>query len=71
MLAACGSSGTTDGDDAAGDGGSADGGDAASAACEVGETDGDLVFYNWSDYIDPELITQFEEEAGVSVSFQA
>ncbi|MBW3659176.1 MAG: spermidine/putrescine ABC transporter substrate-binding protein [Actinobacteria bacterium] len=41
---------------------------AATAECEEGETDGDLVFYNWSDYIDPELITQFEEEHGVSVT---
>ena len=46
-----------------------DGGDAASAAdCEVGETDGDLNFYNWSEYMDPELVTAFEEEYGVSVT---
>ncbi len=54
---------TDDSEDAADD---EDGG--GSAACAAGETDGDLVFYNWSDYIDPELITQFEEEAGVSVT---
>ena len=41
---------------------------AAGVECEAGETDGDLVFYNWSDYIDPELITQFEEEFDVSVT---
>ena len=49
-----------------GDGGG--GGGEAAADCEPGQTDGDLVFYNWSEYIDPELITQFEEEAGVSVT---
>ena len=37
------------------------------AACEPGETDGDLNLYNWSEYIDPELITAFEEEHGVDV----
>jgi spermidine/putrescine-binding protein len=54
-------------DDGDGDG-NGDGDAVAAAECEAGETDGDLVFYNWSDYIDPELITQFEEEAGVSVT---
>ncbi|KAA0233554.1 MAG: Spermidine/putrescine-binding periplasmic protein [Acidimicrobiales bacterium] len=46
-----------------------DGGEgAAAAACEPGGTDGDLVLYNWSEYIDPELITQFEQQYGVSVT---
>lgn len=49
-------------------GGNEDAEGGETAACEPGQTDGDLVFYNWSDYIDPELITQFEEEAGVSVT---
>lgn len=40
----------------------------ASSGCEPGETDGDLALYNWSDYMDPELISKFEEEHGVSVS---
>jgi spermidine/putrescine transport system substrate-binding protein len=56
-LSACGG-----GDGAGGDG------DAAAAACEVGETDGDLAFYNWSDYMDPALIDAFEEEYGVTVT---
>ncbi len=44
------------------------GDDAVSAAdCEVGGTDGDLNFYNWSEYIDPELITAFEEQYDVDV----
>ena len=38
------------------------------AACGAGQTDGDLALYNWTEYIDPELITQFEEEFGVSVT---
>jgi spermidine/putrescine-binding protein len=37
-------------------------------ACQPGETDGDLVFYNWSDYIDPDLVTAFEDEFGVTVT---
>lgn len=44
------------------------GGDSTAAAdCEAGVADGDLNFYNWSEYIDPELITAFEEEYGVDV----
>jgi spermidine/putrescine-binding protein len=42
-------------------------GDDDMAVCEVGETDGDLNFYNWSEYIDPDLVTAFEEEFGVDV----
>ena len=45
-----------------------DGGDTAAAACEAGGTDGDLNFYNWSEYIDPDLVTAFEDEYGVSVT---
>jgi len=36
-------------------------------ACELDQVDGDLNFYNWSEYIDPELITAFEEEYEVDV----
>ena len=54
VVAACGG-----GDDAA------DGGD---VTCEAGVTDADtLNFYNWSEYIDPDLIAAFEEESGVDV----
>jgi spermidine/putrescine transport system substrate-binding protein len=46
-----------------------DGGDVAAAGdCELGETDGDLNLYNWADYMDPELLAQFEEEFGVEVT---
>ncbi len=37
--------------------------------CEPGETDGDLTFYNWADYMDSELLAAFEEETGVSVNY--
>ncbi|MDG1366491.1 MAG: spermidine/putrescine ABC transporter substrate-binding protein [Acidimicrobiales bacterium] len=37
-------------------------------ACAVGETDGDLNLYNWSEYMDPDLQTAFEEEFGVSIN---
>ncbi|MEX1162071.1 MAG: spermidine/putrescine ABC transporter substrate-binding protein [Nitriliruptor sp.] len=36
--------------------------------CEEGETDGDLLFYNWSDYMDPDLLTAFGEEFGVTAT---
>jgi spermidine/putrescine transport system substrate-binding protein len=45
-----------------------DEGEEAAAECEAEQTDGDLALYNWSDYLDPEIIDQFEEEYGVSVS---
>ncbi len=47
----------------------ASGDDAVASAsdCAAGEVDGDLNFYNWSEYIDPDLITAFEEEYGVDV----
>jgi spermidine/putrescine transport system substrate-binding protein len=35
--------------------------------CELGEIDGDLSFYNWAEYIDPELIDAFEKKYGVNV----
>jgi len=57
------------GDDAGDDAGDEPAGDVAdSAACAVDEVDGDLAFYNWAEYIDPELLTAFEEQYGVSVT---
>lgn len=55
IAAACGGS-----DDDAASGGPAD--------CEVGQTDGNLAIFNWSEYMDPDLKTAFEEEFGVSVT---
>ena len=39
------------------------------AACAPGETDGDLAFYNWAEYIDDELLTAFEAETGINVDY--
>lgn len=67
VVAACG------GDDGGGgtgdtstDGTEAPGG-ATGAGCALDQVDGDLNFYNWSEYMDPELITAFEELHGVDI----
>jgi spermidine/putrescine-binding protein len=39
----------------------------ADHGCEVAETDGELVLFNWTEYIDPELIDKFRDEFGVDV----
>ncbi len=57
MLAACGGGGGAGGDTTT----------AADTTCELDQTDGNLNLYNWSDYIDPELVTAFEEQYGVEV----
>lgn len=51
---------------------SAQGSEAPSArsddhGCEVAETDGELVLFNWTEYIDPELIDKFRDEFAVDV----
>jgi len=38
-----------------------------SAACVAGQTDGDLLLYNWNDYMDADIIADFEAEYGVRV----
>ncbi len=43
-------------------------GDDAGASCEVGQVDGDLALYNWSDYVDPEDLDRFAEEFGIKVT---
>ncbi len=43
------------------------GGDPTIIDCAPGATDGNLNFYNWSEYMDPDLITAFEAEYGVDV----
>jgi len=48
-------------------GGAADDGPDAAVDCALDEVDGDLNFYNWSEYMDPDLITAFEEEYEVDV----
>ena len=51
-------------------------GDSAGAAAASSERCGDpsrlsdsVSFYNWTDYIDPEILTMFEEECGVRVVY--
>ena len=39
----------------------------AAADCTVGSVNGDLNLYNWAEYIDPDLVSEFEETYGVSV----
>ncbi|MDQ3782770.1 MAG: spermidine/putrescine ABC transporter substrate-binding protein, partial [Actinomycetota bacterium] len=59
VVAGCG---LGDGDTAA------DGGESPGADCEPDQVDGDLNLYNWSEYIDPELISGFEAQSGVGVT---
>jgi spermidine/putrescine-binding protein len=67
VLAACGEddTGGGTGDTAVEGTESPDG--ATGANCELDQVDGDLNFYNWSEYMDPELVTAFEEEYAVDV----
>ena len=41
---------------------------AAFKQCKAGEVDGDLAFFNWAEYMDPELIAAFQEAHGVTVT---
>ena len=44
------------------------GSDGASATdCTPGAVDGDLNFYNWTEYVDPDLITVFGGEFEVDI----
>jgi spermidine/putrescine-binding protein len=40
----------------------------AAAECEVGQVDGDLDLHNWSEYIEPQLVDDFEAQYGVTVN---
>jgi spermidine/putrescine transport system substrate-binding protein len=42
-------------------------GEAAAGAVDSSRLSDELYFYNWSDYIDPAILEQFEEEYGVRV----
>lgn len=66
VLGACGGDDATDGSVPVS--GADGGGDATAASCTLGQTDGNISLYNWSDYIDPELLTKFTEETGVEVT---
>jgi spermidine/putrescine-binding protein len=77
LLAACSGASTSVEEQAAGGGGDADrtASEASASeasteptfACEASEPDGELVLYNWTEYIDPELVDKFREEFGVDV----
>ena len=61
-MTACG------GDDATGaDGTAVGGGETSAADCELDQVDGDLNFYNWTEYMDPGLVTAFEAQYGIDV----
>jgi spermidine/putrescine-binding protein len=76
VAAACGGSGPLDGDPGAQeDPGAGSGGEASEApeevaesTCKEGETDGDIVLYNWTEYMDPALLKKFRKEHGVKVT---
>ncbi|MPZ73754.1 MAG: extracellular solute-binding protein [Nitriliruptorales bacterium] len=74
IAAACGGSGPLDdpaggGDTtAATDGASEPASEVAESTCGEGETDGDIVLYNWTEYMDPKLLKKFKKEHGVSVT---
>ncbi len=40
----------------------------SAADCEAGQIDGDLNIFNWSEYIDPEMLDAFSAEFGVEVT---
>jgi spermidine/putrescine transport system substrate-binding protein len=47
-----------------------DGAAAASGRCgDASQLSDSVSFYNWGDYIDPDVLTMFEEECGVSVIY--
>ncbi len=54
LIAACG-----------GDGGTTT--TAQATSCQPGQVDGNISFHNWSEYMDPDLIAEFEEEYDVDV----
>lgn len=74
LVAGCGTGGTSD----AAESGSAagDAGDDTADSTVTSERCGDpsqlsdsVSFYNWGDYVDPEVLTMFEEECGVEVIY--
>lgn len=74
LAAACASESPLEGDVSSGGDTDAETEDAGTepastaSTCAEGETDGDIVLYNWTEYMDPELLEQFSEEHGVSVT---
>lgn len=70
LLGACGQSATPSADDAGGDTVAGDSAPASSARCgDASQLSDSVSFYNWGDYIDPDVLTIFEEECGVDVIY--
>lgn len=69
LLAACGGGGTSTPSNQSGAQATSEGNRAAAGDSQVDKSklSKELYFYNWSDYIDPDLLTAFEEEYGVHV----
>jgi spermidine/putrescine-binding protein len=56
------------GEDTADGAATGDGDGPSAAGCEAGEVDGDLLLYNWSEYMDPDLLVAFSDEYGVGAT---
>ncbi len=72
ILAACGSSPSAAPpvDEPVGDAPQGDAPAAASTRCgDTSQLSNSVNFYNWSDYIDPDVLTMFKEECGVDVIY--
>jgi spermidine/putrescine-binding protein len=67
IIAACGGDGSDGGTGGTAVDGTVPSGGAAGADCALDQVDGDLNFYNWSEYIDPDLVSAFEEQYSVDV----
>lgn len=68
LIAACG--GAAPAAPAADDGAAETSSEVTSERCgDPSRLDSDLNVYNWTDYIDPDILTQFEEECGVKVVY--
>jgi spermidine/putrescine transport system substrate-binding protein len=59
--------GAGDPGDVGGGGGEAGGGSVSARCGDTSQLAGEIFMYNWTEYIDPDIIDQFEEECGVRV----
>jgi spermidine/putrescine-binding protein len=67
VMTACGGDDAGDGTGGTTTDGTESPGGAPGSECALDQVDGDLNFYNWSEYMDPELITAFEEQYEVDI----
>ena len=58
---------TSSGGDSASDSGATSGGEASDRCGDTSQLADEIFLYNWSEYIDPEIMDQFEAECGVKV----